>query len=128
VEDGGPVTVVHPEITRYFMTIPEACQLTIQAGAIGEPGNVMVLDMGEPIRILDVAERIIRRSGKQVPIVFTGLRPGEKLHEVLFNEAEFPVRTQHPLISRVAVPPRDPETVRAMSPDTFLARHRVASA
>ncbi|CAL8977879.1 GDP-L-fucose synthase [Propionicimonas sp. T2.31MG-18] len=128
VEDGGPVTVVHPEITRYFMTIPEACQLTIQAGAIGEPGNVMVLDMGEPIRILDVAERIIRRSGKQVPIVFTGLRPGEKLHEVLFNEAEFPVRTQHPLISRVAVPPRDPEAVRAMSADTFLARQRVASA
>jgi FlaA1/EpsC-like NDP-sugar epimerase len=120
IEDGGPVTVVHPDITRYFMTIPEACQLTIQAGAIGEPGDVLVLDMGEPIRILDVAQQIIRRSGRQVDIVFTGLRPGEKLHESLFMDGERPSSTQHPLISRVAVPPRDPDSLRNLSPDAFL--------
>lgn len=127
VQDGGPVTVVHPEITRYFMTIPEACQLTIQAGAIGEPGDVMVLDMGEPIRILDVAKQIIKRSGQHVDIVYTGLRPGEKLHEALFNADENPTATRHPLISRVAVPPRDPEWLRRQSPDAFLLLEKLDS-
>ncbi|WP_203568555.1 polysaccharide biosynthesis protein [Aestuariimicrobium ganziense] len=111
IEAGGPVTVVHPEITRYFMTIPEACQLVIQAGAIGEPGAVCVLDMGEPVKILDVAQRLIRQSGKDVEIVFTGLRHGEKLHEVLFSSEERAERVGHPLISQVSVQPLAPDSV-----------------
>lgn len=112
IESGGPVTVVHPDITRYFMTIPEACQLTIQAGALGEPGDVLVLDMGEPVKIVDVARRLIKKSGKNIDIVFTGLRPGEKLHEVLFSGGERSGRMSHPLISRVEVPAFPPALVR----------------
>lgn len=111
IEAGRPVTVTHPDVTRYFMTIPEACQLTIQAGAIGDPGDVLVLDMGTPVRILDIAERLINRSGRDVEIVFTGLRPGEKLHEVLFSGAEDATETSHPLISQVGVDPVDPATL-----------------
>ncbi|MDO4716941.1 MAG: nucleoside-diphosphate sugar epimerase/dehydratase [Propionibacteriaceae bacterium] len=109
IDAGGPITVTHPEITRYFMTIPEACELTIQAGAIGEPGDVLVLDMGEPVRILDVAKNLIALSGKKIDIVFTGLRPNEKMHEVLFSEDENRSATSHELISRVAVPPLNPD-------------------
>lgn len=105
IETGGPLTVTHPEITRYFMTIPEACELVIQAGATGESGQVHVLDMGTPVKILDVAKRMIAKSGKAVDIVFTGLRPGEKMHEELFGEDEVGTRSVHPLISHVAVPP-----------------------
>jgi len=112
IRAGGPVTVTHPEITRYFMTIPEACELVIQAGAIGTPGDVLVLDMGSPIRILDVARRLIAQSGKDVEVVFTGLRPGEKLHEVLFSDREHRQPTSHPLISHVSVPPVRPSAVR----------------
>lgn len=112
IEQGGPLTVVHPDVTRYFMTIPEACELTIQAGAIGQPGDVLVLDMGEPVKILDLARRVIAKSGKKVPIIYTGLRPGEKLNEVLFSESEIAGSTSHELISRVAVPPVDPALVR----------------
>lgn len=111
IAQGGPITVVHPDITRYFMTIPEACQLVIQAGAIGRPGDVLVLDMGEPVRILDVAKQLIKQSGKEIEIVFTGLRPGEKMHEVLFSVHESADRLSHPLISRVPVPPAGPETL-----------------
>lgn len=116
IRQGGPVTVVHPEITRFFMTIPEACQLVIQAGAIGDPGDVMVLDMGEPVKILDVARRLIRKSGKQVDITFTGLRPGEKMHEVLFSSGEEADSTEHPLIRRVHVPAIQPNVVRRLQP------------
>lgn len=108
IEAGGPLTVTHPEITRYFMTVPEACELTIQAGAIGHPGDVLVLDMGEPVRILDVAKGLIARSGKNIQIIFTGLRPNEKLHEALFSEDEKRAATSHELIYRVSVPPLDP--------------------
>ena len=88
---GGPITVTHPDVTRYFMTIPEACELVVQAGAMGRSGDVMVLEMGTPVKILDVAERMIELSGARgVEIVFTGLRPGEKLHERLFCEEEHP--------------------------------------
>ncbi len=100
--------MVHPDITRYFMTIPEACQLVIQAGAIGERGQVLVLNMGEPVRILDMAKRLIRDSGKDIEVRITGLREGEKLHEVLFSGAEKSTPSQHPLISSVWVEPRDP--------------------
>src|SRR5262249_32944788 len=89
---GGPVTVTHAEMTRYFMTIPEAVQLIIQAGAIGGRGHVYVLDMGEPIKITDLAETMIRLSGKEpgsdIAIEFIGARPGEKLHEELWSETE----------------------------------------
>ena len=108
IEAGGPLTVTHPDISRYFMTIPEACELTIQAGAIGRPGDVLVLDMGEPVRILDVAKGLIARSGRDIKIVFTGLRPNEKMHEVLFSDDEERTPTGHELIGRVAVPPLDP--------------------
>ncbi|MGO1383678.1 MAG: nucleoside-diphosphate sugar epimerase/dehydratase [Arachnia sp.] len=108
IDQGGPITVVHPDITRYFMTIPEACQLVIQAGAIGEGGQVLVLNMGEPVRILDMAHRLIRDSGKDIEVRITGLREGEKLHEVLFSGAEESTPSQHPLISSVRVAPRDP--------------------
>ncbi|MHA6967261.1 polysaccharide biosynthesis protein [Glutamicibacter bergerei] len=99
IESGGPVTVTHPEATRFFMTIPEACQLVIQAGGIGRAGEVLILDMGKPVRILDIARRMIAMSGKRVEIVFTGLREGEKLHEVLVGEHENLVRPFHPQIS-----------------------------
>jgi len=128
IQRGGPVTVVHPDITRYFMTIPEACQLTIQAGAIGAPGDVLVLDMGQPIRIADLAKRLIRQSGKDIEIVYTGLRPGEKLHEALFSQGEQAGRMSHPLITRVEVPPFPPDLVRDIEnydEDTLRLRARV---
>lgn len=109
IKMGGPLTVTHPEVSRFFMTIPEACELTIQAGAIGGPGEVLVLDMGEPVLILDVAERLIAQASKKIDIIFTGLRPGEKMHEVLFSNDEVGVHREHPLISHVPVPPLDPE-------------------
>lgn len=109
IEKGGPVTVTHPDVTRYFMTIPEACELVMQAGAIGRPGDVMVLDMGEPVKILDVAKRMIAESKKDIEIHFTGLRDGEKMHEVLFGGVESGSQSDHPLISEVHVPALDPD-------------------
>lgn len=105
IEEGKPLTVTHPDITRYFMTIPEACQLVLQAGAIGRVGEVLILDMGEPVRILDIAQKMIDLSGKPIEIRFTGLREGEKLHEELHNEEEEDqeVRPFHPLISHAPV-------------------------
>ena len=109
IEAGGPVTVTHPDVTRYFMTIPEACELVVQAGSMGRSGEVMVLEMGEPVKILDVARRMLELShARGVDIVFTGLRPGEKLHESLFSDDERPVGTDHPMIRSVAVPAVDP--------------------
>jgi FlaA1/EpsC-like NDP-sugar epimerase len=109
---GGPVTVTHPEMTRYFMTVPEAAQLIVQAGAIGESGAIFVLDMGTPVRILDLAQNMIRLSGKEperdVPIEFIGVRPGEKLHEDLWGPGEDAVPTSHPKILRCAWAPVDP--------------------
>lgn len=106
---GGPVTVTHPDVTRYFMTIPEACELVVQAGAVGHEGEVLVLEMGQPVKILDVARRMIALSGvRDVEVVFTGLRTGEKLHESLFSEDECAVPTDHPMIRSVSVPPLDP--------------------
>jgi FlaA1/EpsC-like NDP-sugar epimerase len=110
IERGGPVTVTNPEMTRFFMTIPEATSLVVQAGAMGGRGQVYVLDMGEPVRILDLAKQMIRLSGRNeadVPIVFTGARAGEKLHEVLWNEGETVGPTSHPKIMRAARPQID---------------------
>lgn len=111
IDRGGPITVTHPDVTRFFMTIPEASELVIQAGAIGSDCEVLVLDMGEPVRILDVARRLVTHSGEDIEIVFTGLRPNEKLHEDLFSENETGARPHHPLISHVSVPAVDPRTV-----------------
>jgi FlaA1/EpsC-like NDP-sugar epimerase len=109
---GGPVTVTHPDMERYFMTIPEAVQLIVQAGALGRSGDVFVLDMGEPVRIVDLAHNMIRLSGKEperdVAIEFIGARPGEKLQEDLWGDGESSTTTSHPKILRVASAPIDP--------------------
>ena len=103
IEAGGPLTITHPDVTRFFMTIPEACQLVVQAGGIGRPAEVLILDMGEPVRILDVAQRMIDMSGQDIAIVYTGLRHGEKLHEVLIGNNETDERPVHPKIAHTAV-------------------------
>jgi FlaA1/EpsC-like NDP-sugar epimerase len=116
IERGGPVTVRHPEMTRFFMTIPEASALVIQAGSMGGRGQVYVLDMGEPVRILDLAQQMIKLSGKdesQIPIVYTGVLAGEKLHEVLWNDDEAVGPTSHPKIMRAAHVPIDQEWLEA---------------
>ena len=108
LERGGPLTVTHPEMTRYFMTIPEAASLVVQAGAIGGRGEVYVLDMGEPVKIVELAENMIRLSGRtDVQIEFVGTRPGEKLHEELWNDGETVHPTTHPKISRATREPVD---------------------
>ncbi|WP_336501634.1 nucleoside-diphosphate sugar epimerase/dehydratase [Microbacterium paraoxydans] len=99
IAEGRPLTVTHPQATRYFMTIPEACQLVVQAGGIGRAGEVLILDMGEPVSILEVAKRMIAMSGKDIEIVFTGLRNGEKLHEELVGSRESLERPFHPKVS-----------------------------
>jgi FlaA1/EpsC-like NDP-sugar epimerase len=113
---GGPITVTDPNVTRYFMTIHEAAQLVIQAGAIGRPGEVLVLDMGERVRLVDVVQRLAASASRPVEIVYTGLRPGEKLHEDLFGVGEGDDRPIHPLISHVPVPPLCSSEVRTLSP------------
>jgi FlaA1/EpsC-like NDP-sugar epimerase len=112
LERGGPLTVTDPDVSRYFMTVSEACQLVIQAGAIGRPGEALVLEIGKPVRIDGVARRLAEQSPHPVEIVYTGLRPGEKLHERLFGVSERDYRPLHPLVAHVAVPPLAPDAVR----------------
>jgi FlaA1/EpsC-like NDP-sugar epimerase len=113
---GGPVTVTHPDATRYFMTIREAAQLVLQAAVVGRDGEALVLDMGEPVRVTDLARRLARQAPHPVEIVYTGLRPGEKLHEVRFGAGEPDLRPLHPLISHTTVPSLDPAEVRLLDP------------
>lgn len=132
IDRGGPVTLTHPDVTRFFMTIPEACELVLQAGAIGAPGDVLVLDMGEPVRIIDVAHRLIAESRRRVEIEYSGLRKGEKLHEVLLSADERGTPSRHALITQVSVPWLEPVEVLVddAAPDHVgeLLRQQVASA
>jgi FlaA1/EpsC-like NDP-sugar epimerase len=102
IEHGGPITVTHPDVTRFFMTIPEACQLVLEAGAMGKGGEIFVFDMGKSVKIIDLAKKMIRISGltlgKDIQIVYTGLRPGEKLYEELLNDKENTIPTYNPQI------------------------------
>ena len=107
IENGGPITITHPEITRYFMTIPEACQLVLEAGSMGEGGEIFLFDMGESVKIQDLAKNMVKlyglTLGKDIQIKYTGLRPGEKLHEELLTKKENTLATYHPkiMIARV---------------------------
>ena len=111
IAKGGPVTVTHRGVTRYFMTISEAVQLVVQAGAIGQTGEVLVLDMGKPVNIHDVAEQLVKNSGKPIKIEVVGLRVGEKVHEELFADGETDERPRHPLISHVSAKAIDQATL-----------------
>jgi dTDP-glucose 4,6-dehydratase len=119
IDSGGPVTVTHPEATRYFMTIPEAAGLVIEAGAIAEPGDLLVLEMGPPVSILELVRRMIRLRGLRTPtdleIEFTGLRPGEKLHERLFFTNEKALATRHPQVRRVVASGATPTLSQAQA-------------
>lgn len=111
---GGPVTVTDPDVTRFFMTVQEAVQLVIQAAALGAGGEALVLDMGSPVRIDELAHQLAAQAERPVDFVYTGLRPGEKLHEELFGDGETDLRPLHPLISHVSVPPLDPALALAL--------------
>jgi FlaA1/EpsC-like NDP-sugar epimerase len=114
IEAGGPVSITHPEMKRFFMTIPEAVHLVLQAGGIGRGGELFVLKMGDPLRIVELVEDLVRLSGLavgEIPIVYTGLRPGEKLSETLWAEAERPRKGPHPLITHVLVPSLHPTVI-----------------
>ncbi len=116
IEAGLPITVTHPEVTRYLMTVQEAVHLVLQAAAIGRDGEALVLDMGRPVRIDDVARQLAAQASRPAEIVYTGLRPGEKLHEELFGTGEVDSRPLHPLISHVPVPALNPAEVTALDP------------
>ncbi|GAB3803343.1 polysaccharide biosynthesis protein [Micromonospora zhanjiangensis] len=113
---GLPITVTHPDVTRYLMTVQEAVHLVLQATTIGRDGEALVLDMGEPVRIDDVARQLAARAPGRTQIVYTGLRPGEKLHEDLFGAGEVDRRPLHPLVSHVAVPELDPAEAGTLDP------------
>jgi len=111
IAKGGPITITHPEVTRYFMTIHEACQLVLEAGNMGKGGEIFIFDMGESVKIVDLAKKMIKLSnltlGKDIQIVFTGLRPGEKLYEELLNNKENTIPTYHPKIMIAKVNPEN---------------------
>jgi FlaA1/EpsC-like NDP-sugar epimerase len=128
VAAGGPITVTHPDVSRYFMLADEAVHLVLQATAIGRGGEVLVLDMGEPVRIADIARRLTANTDRDVDIVFTGLRPGEKLTEDRLGHGEVDHRPCHPLICQVPVPALWPGDVTALDPDADAGSLRQALA
>jgi FlaA1/EpsC-like NDP-sugar epimerase len=107
IEEGGPLTVTHPDVTRFFMTIPEAVQLVLEAGAMSSGGEIFAFDMGDSVKVRDLAENMIKLSGlepgKDIEIIYTGLRPGEKLYEEVLSSAENTIPTHHPKILRAKV-------------------------
>jgi FlaA1/EpsC-like NDP-sugar epimerase len=124
IAKGGPVTVTHPDVVRYFMTIPEAARLVLQAAAIGESGQVLVLDMGEPVRIVDLARELIRLAGHadgEIPIAFSGLRPGEKMYEELLADADAGVATRIPQLRVAHIVDSGPVLARLAALDVGLA-------
>jgi len=127
IRSGGPVTVTHPDVTRFFMTAEEAAELVIQAGALGEDGEVLILDVGEPVRIADVAARLVAQTDNPVDIVFTGLRPGEKLAETLWGVEEHPRQGPHPLISHLRAPLLRPDVLASLlaTRDPIVLRERL---
>lgn len=124
IEKGGPVTITHPEIIRYFMTIPEACELVLQAGTMGKGGEIFVFDMGDPVKILDLAERMIRLSGlepdRDIKIIFTGLRPGEKLYEELLSDSSRTLPTHHKKIMIAKDETMSYEEIECLTQKIFL--------
>jgi len=118
IDAGGPITITHPEITRFFMTIPEACQLVLQAGQLGKGGEVFLFDMGERQKILDLARKMVQLSGleldKDIQIKYTGLRPGEKLHEELLYDKENSLPTPHPQLTIAMLKPNPINSVEAI--------------
>jgi FlaA1/EpsC-like NDP-sugar epimerase len=125
IDRGGPITITHPDVERFFMLIPEACQLVLEAGSTGPDGEVMVLEMGEQVKILDVAKTLIRISGRRdIDIVYTGLRPGEKVSEDLFSAKEERRSSTNPLISSVGVPRLEGDELHGM---VFPSEDGVAS-
>jgi len=115
IESGGPVTVTHPDVTRYFMTIPEACQLVLEAGALGAGGEIFIFDMGSSVKIVDLAKKMIKiyglKLGQDINLKFTGLRPGEKLYEELLNDKENTLPTIHEKIMMAKVREYDPKDI-----------------
>ena len=127
VKAGGPLTVTHPEVCRYFMTVNEAVQLVLQAAVVGGSGEVLILDMGEPVRIADIARRLAAQAAHPVDIVYTGLRPGEKLTEDLLGAEEVDHRPRHPLIRHAQVQPLDPDELSGLIlSDQDTLRRRLA--
>lgn len=125
IEQGKPITVTHPDVTRFFMTIPEAVRLVVQAGAIGDPGEVMILDMGEPVKIVDLAKQLINSLSPGTKIEFTGLRPAEKMHEALISKHEVGDIKQHPRITHTVgeIEPAA-DALLAVSPEAVIEVQR----
>ena len=124
IESGGPITVTHPDVERFFMLIPEACQLVLEAASIGTDGEVMVLEMGEQVKIVEMAKTLIRLSGrKDIDINYTGLRPGEKISEDLFSQGEDRRATTNPLVTSVDVPKLSVFEVQSLN----IANHQAAA-
>jgi FlaA1/EpsC-like NDP-sugar epimerase len=130
IEEGGPVTVTHPDITRYFMTIPEACQLVLEAGFMGSGGEIFVFDMGEPVKIVDLARQMIKLSGyepdKDIKIEFTGLRPGEKLYEELLTDQEKTLPTYNSKVKIAEVAEFDHEATLAKTVSLLQSCHKLS--
>ena len=118
IEHGGPVTVTDDRVTRYFMTVREAVHLVLQAAVLGSHGETLILDMGTPVKILDIARHMIQRSGRDIDIAFTGLRPGEKVDEVLVGTSELTSQPLHPLISHTRVAPLPASSLDEVDPNS----------